>query len=236
MCRHRIGSLNLALAGSRPAHALALVLCLFASATAQAQTPAADAGMPAGFAGVGLGVTTNDAASRMRLYEEGIARQWQVDMAVALSERISLGAEYSKPSTAITSTLTKSGTFAGRQEERVLIGLLRVRLAGLNRWAVDAVGGGGVLFQTHKSGRCAPSPAPCEDTSGPSATNRAPVWALGFDVPVRIAAHVELVPSVRGYWLLRGEHTSATIPNLDWPFEWRSSTRLAAVVSGRVVW
>lgn len=192
--------------------------------------------MPAGFVGAGLGVTTNDAASRMRLYEEGVATMWLVEAAAGLSERISIGAEYSQPSAAATATLTKSGTFSGRQEERVLVGLLRARLAGVNRFAIDAVGGGGVLFQNHRSGRCDPSPQRCDDTSRSSVSHHAPVWALGLDAPIRVAAHFELVPSVRGYFLRRGEHTSALIPDLEFPFEWRSSTRVAAVVSARVVW
>jgi hypothetical protein len=172
----------------------------------------------------------------MRLYEEGVATLWLVDVSFGLSERISVGAEYSQPSAATASTLTRHAILAGRQEERVLVGLLRARLAGVHRWAVDAVGGGGVLFQNHQSGSCVPSLVRCDDTSGSSVSQRAPVWAVGLDVPIRVAAHVEIVPNVRGYFLRRGEQSSALDPNVGWQFEWRSSTRVAAVVTGRVVW
>jgi hypothetical protein len=172
----------------------------------------------------------------MRLYEEGLATQWLVEMAVGLSSRLSIGAEYSRPSAATASTLTRSGRFTGRQEEQVLVGMLRARLTGLKRWAVDAVGGGGVLFQTHKSGFCVPLPDRCDDVNGLSVNERAPVWVIGLDVPIRIAAHLELVPNVRAYVLRRGEQTSAVNPNLMWQFEWRSSTRVALAVAGRVVW
>jgi hypothetical protein len=172
----------------------------------------------------------------MRLYEEGGATQWLVDMAVGLSTRISVGAEYSRPSAAIASTLTRSARFTGRQEERVLVGMLRARLAGLNGWAVDAVGGGGVLFHTHQAGSCVPLPDRCDIASGPVVNERAPVWAVGLDVPIRIATHIELVPNFRKYFLQRGEQTSAANPNLMWQFEWRSSTREAVGVAGRLVW
>lgn len=220
--------------------AVALVLAL--AAQAQAQTAPPDpVRVPAGFLGAGFGLASNDAASRMRLYEEGVASQWLIEAAVALAPRISLGVELSQPSAATAFTTVGAGRaqIAGRQQERVLVGLLRVRLAQAGRLAFDAVAGGGLVFQHHESGGCVPAQTRCESTgTGPSLDERAPVIAAGFDLPIRLGRHVELVPAARLYDLRRGEHTVASEQdfNLTWQFEWKSSTRAALLMNARVIW
>ena len=213
-----------------------VLLCV---ASAAAQPVGSDSvPLPSVFVGAGLGPATNDAASRMRLYEEGWATVWVVEAGAAVSERVGVGVEYSQPSAATAFTTIGAGRaqIAGRQEERVLLGLLRFRLAGVNRLALDVVGGAGMLFQHHESGGCVPAQNRCENTDGLSLDERAPAFVLGLDVPIRVARHFEIAADARAYLLRRGEHTSATDVNLSWQYEWRSSTRVALGVIGRFVW
>jgi hypothetical protein len=215
------------------------VCALLSVASAAAQTTSsASMPLPRAFVGVGAGPSTNDAASRMRLYEEGLAAVWLVEAGAAVSERVGIGVEYSQPSVATAFTTIGLGRAqsAGRQEERVLLVMVRARLAGMNRWALDVVGGAGILFQHHESGRCEPAQIRCEDTDDRSLDERAPAFAIGLDIPVRVARHLEVAGEVRAYFLRRGEHTSESDINLSWQYEWQSSTRAAAVIVRRVVW
>jgi hypothetical protein len=208
-----------------------------AGATGQTAARPAPA-LPAVFVGAGLGPSTDDASSRMRLYEDRLATTWIIEGGVAVADRVGLGVEYSRPSAATAFTTFGAGRFqsSGRQEEQVLIGLLRLRLTATPRWGLDVVGGAGVLFQHHASGLCDPAQAECDATDGPSRDERALALAAGADVPIILARHVAIVPAVRAYWLRRGEHTSDIDINLPWQFEWKSSARLAAFASGRVIW
>jgi hypothetical protein len=174
----------------------------------------------------------------MRLFEEGIATALVVEAGAALGARIGIGVEYSRPSAATADTTVGAGRFqiAGRQEEQVILGLLRGRLAGTGRWALDVVGGAGALFQHHVSGGCAPPVARCEDTSGPVVDERAWAFVVGADVPISVGHHFEVSAALRVYNLRRGEHTSAQDINLSWQYEWRTSTRAAVTFNGRLVW
>jgi hypothetical protein len=194
--------------------------------------------LPAAMLGVAFGPSTNDASSRMRLFEEKHALLWLAEGGLALSDRVGLGVEYSQPSAATAFTTVGLGRFqiAGRQQERVVIGLLRARLGNAGRLAFDVVGGAGVVFQRHETGNCTPAQTRCEAIDGPALEERAAAVAAGVDLPVRLARHFELAAIGRTYFLRRGEHTSASDPSLPWQFEWRSSTRLAILVDGRIVW
>ena len=194
--------------------------------------------LPRAFVGAGAGLSSNDAASRMRLYEEGLARMWLVEAGAAVTGRLGVGVEYSQPSgaTAFTTVGAGQAQIAGRQEERVLLATVRARAIGMNRWALDLMGGAGVLFQHHESGGCVPAQTRCDNTSGRFLDERAPGFVVGLEVPVRVAPHFEVVTSARAFALRRGEHTSETDINLTWQYEWRSSTRAALVVVGRAVW
>jgi hypothetical protein len=174
----------------------------------------------------------------MRLFEEGLAAVWLIEGGAAVSKRVAIGAEFSQPSaaTAFTTVGVGRAQISGRQEERVLLATVRGRLAGTTRLALDAVGGAGILFQHHESGSCTPAQTRCEDTSGPSLDERAAAFAVGVDIPVKLARHFEIAADVRAYFLRRGEHTSETDINLSWQFEWQSSSRAAVAVTGRAVW
>jgi hypothetical protein len=188
--------------------------------------------------GGGIGLATNDAGSRMRLVEEGLATASVVEAGAAVMPRLGIGVEYSQPSAATAFTTVGLGRaqIAGRQEERVILGVLRGRLTGTRRWALDLVGGAGVLFQHHESGGCVPAVVRCENTSGPAVDERAPAFVFGIDVPVRVARHLEIAAAARVYSLRRGEHTTAQDINLSWQFEWRPSMRGVATLNGRFVW
>lgn len=219
--------------------ALCAAFTLLCDVPAAAQSSTAEAvPLPRAFVGAGAGLSTNDAASRMRLYKEGLARTWLVEAGAAITGRLGIGAEYSQPSAATAFTTVGAGQaqIAGRQEERVLLATVRARAIGMNRWALDLMGGAGVLFQHHESGGCVPARTLCDNTSGWFLDARAPAFVVGLEVPVRLASHFEIVTSARAFALRRGEHTSATDINLTWQYEWKSSTRAAVVVGGRVVW
>ena len=218
-----------------------LVILVLSTGAIPAAAQSADSAtrpLPSVFAGIGIGPATNDAASRMRLYEEGWATTWLAEAGVAISGRVGIGVEYSQPSPAKAFTTVGSGRaqIAGRQDERVLLAVLRARLGGVNRWAVDAVGGGGILLQHHATGACVPAQNRCENTDGLFLDERAPAFAVGLDIPVRVARHFEIATAVRAYFLRRGEHTSESDINLPWQYERRSSTRGAIVIGGRFVW
>jgi hypothetical protein len=215
-----------------------LALCIFDRPLQAQPAQTASAGVPAAMAGVAFGPSTNDASSRMRLYEQNQAFVWVAEGGFAVARRLGIGLEYSEPSAATAFTTVGLGRFqiSGRQEERVVIGLLRVRLGRSGRLAFDVVGGGGVVFQHHETGSCIPPQARCETTDGPVIDERAPALAVGLDVPVRLARHFEVAAAARSYFLRRGEHTSESDLSLQWQYEWRSSTRLAILVGGRILW
>jgi hypothetical protein len=196
--------------------------------------------LASGFVGASFGLSTNDAASRMRLYEEGRAYLWLVEAGFAISERVGLGVEFSRPSAATAFTTVGLGRaqISGTLTERALVGLLRGRLATVGRAAFDIVGGAGMLLQHHETGGCVPAQSRCEATDGASLDELARAFAMGLDIPTRVAAHFELAAMVRAYFLRRGEHTtiSERDPNITWQNEWRSSTRTAVLFNGRVVW
>jgi len=215
----------------------AFVLVWITSAAAQSTTPRT-VPLPKIFVGIGVGPSTNDAAARMRLYEEGVATMWLVEAGVGATPRIGAGLEYSQPSAATAFTTVGLGRaqFSGRQEERVLLGTLRARVFGVDRWAIDIVGAAGVLFHHHASGSCIPAQIRCEDTDGPSVDERASAFAAGLEFPVRVASHFHIATSARVYALRRGEHSSQSDINLTWQNEWRSSTRVALLVVARAAW
>ncbi len=211
------------------------VVCLRAI-PAVAQTAVAP--LPTAFVGLAFGPTTSDAPNRMRLYRDDPATVWAVEAGAALGDRVGIGVEFSQASAVKASTTIGAGRaqIAGRQEERVLLGMLRARIIGERRWAVDVLGGAGVLFQHHETGGCEPAVRECEVTNGPFLDERAPAFVAGVEIPVRLAGYFAVVPTVRGYFLRRGELTFITHPNLIWQYEWRSSSRVALALSGRLVW
>jgi hypothetical protein len=194
--------------------------------------------MPAISIGAGGGPSSNDASSRMRLLEDGLAAVWLVEVGAAVADRVSLGLEFSRPTAATAFTTVGLGRsqVAGRQEEWVLMPMARVRLAGRGRWAFDAVGGAGLFFQRHESGSCTPAQDRCETTdNGPSRETFAWTGLVGVDVPLRIARHFEIAAGLRSYFLRRQRRPTVNERNLEWQFETRPSTRVAAVVVVRVV-
>lgn len=218
---------------------------LFVAASLAAATPAAaqtsiatPSPMPRVFAGAGIGLTTNDAASRMRLHEDGTASMWLVEAGASVWKRVSLGVEYSQPSPAKAATTVGSGStqISGRQTERLLLAMVRARAAGNSRVSLDIVAGGGLLFQRHQSGSCIFAQPRCENTSGDSLDERTRAFVVGAEVPVRAATHVEIVGSARVYFLRRGTRTAEPFIVPSWQFEWEPSTRTAATIAARVTW
>lgn len=174
----------------------------------------------------------------MRLHEDDTASLWLVEAGAAVSERVSLGVEFSQPSAATAVTIVGSGTtqHSGRQTERLLLAMIRARAAGSSRIALDIVAGGGLLFQRHQSGSCIFAQPRCEDTSSESLEKRTRAYTVGVDVPIRVVTHFEIAGSARVYFLRRGVRTANAFLVPSWPFEWEPSTRTAAILTGRVIW
>jgi hypothetical protein len=216
--------------------AAAFTWCCAGSASAQ-PAESAPLPMPAVSVGVGGGPSNNDAASRMRLYEDGLAAVWLIEASAAVADRVGLGLEFSRPTAATAFTTVGLGRaqMAGRQEELVLMPLARVRLAGSGRWALDAVGGAGLLFQHHESGGCVPAQDRCDSTDGPSRDAFAGTLLAGLDLPIRVGRYFEIAAGLRSYFLRRETRPTVNERNLEWQFETRPSTRVAALVLVRVV-
>lgn len=194
--------------------------------------------MPQVFVGAGIGIITNDAGARMRIFEDGIASMWLVEAGAAVSKRVSLGVEFSRPSEATAATVVGKGTtqHSGRQTERLLLAMVRARAAGNSRASLDIVAGGGLLLQRHQAGSCIFAEPRCEDTSGESLSNRSHAYVVGAEFPVRVGTHLEIVGSGRVYFLRRGVHLVDPLLVPSWQFDWVPSSRTSAIVTGRVTW
>ncbi|HUE87878.1 MAG TPA: hypothetical protein VMO26_17535 [Vicinamibacterales bacterium] len=215
--------------------ALPLVL-VFSSHSAYAQSnDSTFVPLPRGFVGVGLAKASSDAESRMRLVGEDSSLVWLLEAGVAVTPRFGVSVEFAKPTAVAASTRGRSFQAFGRQEERALIGLARVRAWGFDHWAVDLVGGAGVLFQHHEL-RSAPCFSGCAETRRETLAHRAAAFSLGAEIPVRVTGHFSLSAVARYCALRRGEHVTE-LPNLiPWQYEWKSSARIGVGIVGRAVW
>lgn len=191
--------------------------------------------LPRAFVGAGLAPATSDAGARMRLFSEGSSLVWLIEGGVALSSRVGVGAELAQPTAVSATTSGRSFRASGRQEERVVIGLLRARALAFNRLALDFIGGVGLLFQHHER-RFSPCFSGCGDTVRETLDRQAPTFAFGAEVPLRVGRHVWISGLARFYALRRGEHTTQVPVLIPWQYEWKSSTRFAIGISGRAGW
>jgi hypothetical protein len=190
--------------------------------------------LPRAFVGAGVAPATSDAESRMRLGGDNSPLMWLIEGGARVAPRIGVGVEVVMPSTLTAETHGQSFNDTGRQDERVLTGLIRGGAWTSHRLAVDVVGGAGVLFQHHELTR-APCFSGCAVTLQNDLDRRAPAFSLGADVPARLAPHVAVSGLVRIYALRRGDRTTA-LPPAPWQFEFTSSTRFAIGVTGRARW
>lgn len=211
----------------------ALVLVLIGSrAPALAQTSE----LPRVLIGVNVTAAQSDASERMRLGSD--ARPWifSGELSARVAPRVAIGAEAIDFGAATGETSGRTFHSTGEQRERALMGMMRVRAGGNDRVALDAVGGGGVLFQRHIA-----ATEPCFDGCAAAFTTelsaRSPAFVAGVDVPIRIASHFSIAALGRYYFLNRGDHTS-TDPRepVTWQFEYVSSRKLAAGAAARVHW
>lgn len=168
----------------------------------------------------------------------GDARPWIYagEVSARVAPRVAIGAEAIDLGTATGETSGITFHSTGEQRERALVGLLRVRLIGRARVALDLVGGGGVLFQRHLA-ETEPCFSRCPALHMTEVTNRAPAFLVGADVPIQVGRHFSIAAIGRYYSLKRGEHT-ATDPRepIPWQFEYESSSRIAVGASARVTW
>lgn len=192
--------------------------------------------LPRAFAGVGVGFSSKDADSRMRLGSDVSPVVWLIEGGVSFSSRVGLGVEFVRVGDATGSTSGNGWTSSGTQQERHLIGLMRGRLFGGTHLALDVVGGVGVLMQHHERlealcyvGVCNPRSDTLDENSR--------AFAFGADVTLGGNRHFSVVTLARYYVLERGDHKStAPLFDVPWQYEWSSSTRFTFAVTARVGW
>jgi hypothetical protein len=212
---------------------IAALLFVASSSVASAQS-IGDGRLPRAFVGAGVAPATDDADSRMRLVGDTSPLMWVIEGGARVAPRIGVGVEFVMPSTLTAETRGHTFDSTGRQEERVLLGLIRGRAWASDRIAVDVLGGAGVLFQHHEE-RTAPCFSGCAFTVQNDLDRRAPAFSVGADVPIRLAPHVAVSGLVRFYALQRGDTTTGLFAT-PWQFEFKSSTRFAAGVTARARW
>ena len=192
--------------------------------------------MPRASLGVSFGFATKDSDARMRLYDGASAVNWMIDGGIGLGSRVGAGIEYSRPRTLTGSTVVGVGRtqIVGRQVEHVAVGVLRGRVAGRGAWALDVVGGAGVLVHHHFSGGCTPPKQPRTDCPADRSAlyGKAPAIVAGVDVPVQPAGHFAVVFQPRYYVLRRGDNPTPR----TFQVEHHSSTRFAMNLGARLLW
>jgi hypothetical protein len=212
----------------------ALLLCHGAPLHAQGggSSPVA---LPRVFLGAGVGHAASDPASRMRLFDDGAGLIWFIDAGAALTPRIGLGVEFAQPAAVAGTSIGRGFRASGRQEERVFIGLLRVRVSAVDRVALDVVGGAGLLFQHHELGSTLCS-LECADSMREVLNRRAPAFAFGADVPMYVGRRFWITAVGRYYALRRGNNLAEPTDSIAWQYESKSSTQFAVGIGGRIGW
>jgi hypothetical protein len=187
---------------------------------------------PALFAGAGLTINSRDLDSRMRLASDASRRGWVVEAGFPVKARVGIGVEFGGPSDATGETRGMSFDSRGRQRERLLMGVVRVRAAGTARWNVDVIGGAGALFQHHEASDAS---CPTCDEFKQTMNHVAPAFVAGGDAFVRVRGPVWAGVLVRYHVLTRGSHQSQVPVLVPWQFEWKSSNRFSVGIAVRLV-
>jgi hypothetical protein len=205
------------------------------SSYAQAQGLFSDP-LPHAFVGGAIGLASADSQSRMasrigRQLGEGLGPVWLIEGGARLWGPLGVGLEFFRLPTISASTHGQSFNTAGRQTERVVVGVLRARLAATDKIAADLVAGGGVLFQHHELA-FAPCFTGCASSVG-SVDRRAPAFAMGFDVPFRLGRHIEVNWLTRFYPLRRADNRDQ--PTNLW-LETKPSALMFIGMSARATW
>jgi hypothetical protein len=212
---------------------MAISLLLPDVATQAAAQPATDGPMPSlGFVGAGLSLGPEDGANRIRFPAGETRPLWHLAGSVRVGRHVGLGAELASLGTVTGGTRGISFELSERQEEHVLLGVLRVRPSVRGRVAVDLLGGAGVLLQHRETtfrscGFSGGAPICAEQ---PDVERRQSlVLAAGLDVPMALTRHLAVAPIVRVLALRRGELETSTALR-------RSSIRLLMGASMLVGW
>jgi hypothetical protein len=129
-----------------------VMYCLLWPSVGQAQPLGRNNAMRAPlFVGAALTLTAPDYSARMRLAKDASIRGWFGEAGFPIKGRLGAGIELSSPSYATGETRGRFGESRGRQRERTVIGLAKVRVVGTSRRGVDFIGGAGALFQHHEA-------------------------------------------------------------------------------------
>ena len=211
-----------------------LWLCVLPHPARGQVAPGRGASQPRLFAGATLATSSTDPGSRMRLGADASKRTWTLAAGLPMFRRLGLGIELVGPSDATGETRGRSFASRGRQRERLLLALARVRAAGTTRWGVDAVGGMGVLFQHHEAVDSSCANGPCVVVLRREMDHRAPAFVIGADVPLRVYRALWISGVVRYHILSRGSVLAQATVLVPWQFEWQSSSRFSLGVDIRI--
>jgi hypothetical protein len=223
------------------AFAVAVMIAVALAPTAAfAQSSDADmTRLPRVYASASIGLLGDDSDSRALPYSNPDDVSWLVEAGASITRRVGIGVELDRPTTVAgrTSTITIRGE--GKQIERMVMALVRSRITASNRFAVDAVGGAGVLYQhlERRQSFCPVGIGPCVDSVSESLDRRSPTFVLGAETPIRLARYVFATPLLRVYFLRRGEHRNVgSAQVIPWQYEWASSTRLFVGAGVTIGW
>jgi hypothetical protein len=203
--------------------AVAVAIGLGAARSVMAQTAP-----PRGFAGVGIGLLAEDSLNVSRSADDWPPHTWFIEAGAFVDARVAIGGEVfgAPPRSAFYSS--SSGARTEDIQETSLLGILRVRATPPARVAFDLLGGAGVTFRRQTLTVIAPFGQDGTPVQS-DATGHSPVFVVGGDLPIALAAHFAIVPTGRLYAFRRGAVNSGLITI-------EPSTNLAVGVSGRVTW
>src|SRR5438552_13526197 len=118
-----------------------IVGCSFCAPAHAQSTSSSTSSRPGFFAGAALTLTSTDLDARMRLAGDTSHRGWFVEAGFPIRWRLGAGIEFGGPSDAVGGTRGISFQSKGRQRERLLMGVVKARVAGTDRWGLDVIGG-----------------------------------------------------------------------------------------------
>ena len=183
---------------------------------------------PRGFIGAGIDLLSHSALDVSRTTDtEPLPLAWFVEGGIFGNARVGVGAELIHAPARTSNYSSSAAALTEEYQETSLLGVVRVRTAQSDRVAFDLLAGGGIIFQrrTDSSQPRSTGAAPIQNET----TFQSPAFVFGGDVPVTVASHFAIVPTVRLYLFRSGGPGGGLIAV-------EPSTSLAAGVSGRVTW
>ena len=196
-----------------------LVVCCAASVAAQSTAPQ---GLIEGSAAW----ATNDAQRPERFNYEIERAVYAIGAAIFVAPRLALGGDWVRLGKVTAPGGTSRNQIEEEHREHAWLGTVRVRPVRTATGAVDVVFGAGVVRQSRATAFIGNSAA---DRTMDSAS---PAFSARIELPIALAKHLSIAPSLGLYFLRRDEVTESAV-NLS---RTRPSTRGAFGVGGMLIW